>query len=261
MSGVSKVWVGLNGDGVGEVSLSTHTHTQYATTNHTHDASDITSGILSVTRGGTGVSSLDSLIANIPVATTTSNGLMSAADKAKMNFISYNWTDAGSGNVPLQSKIVNDAAFPAGGIKTATASYNISSIYSMGITSAAFVRLDFNCSWHAYMNVYTDGPTTGSITLSACGVVIYTDEKTVDGSSIYFSKNYNTAFSLYLLPSGSSFVVYDDLSLSNPLTTVGKSSLTVSTRCYIYGKPVAYNYYMRSEVGSNSSTIHAYLIA
>lgn len=41
--------------------MSGHTHTQYAPTSHTHSASQITSGTLPASRGGTGYTSLNSL--------------------------------------------------------------------------------------------------------------------------------------------------------------------------------------------------------
>ena len=65
------MWVGLNDGSVQEMSLSTHTHDQYALTDHTHSqyansshthtASAITNGILPLTRGGTGVTSISEL--------------------------------------------------------------------------------------------------------------------------------------------------------------------------------------------------------
>ena len=257
--GLSKVWVGLNDGGVGEVSLSTHTHTQYAATSHTHSASQITSGILPASRGGTGYSSLSNLVKNLPVATTTSNGLMSAADKAKMSFISYNWTDAGSGNVPRQSKFGDRT-----GYQDISVSYNISEIYTMGIISASLVRLDFNCYWEAscVASTYSNlGNTTGRIYLYACGVLIYYDEATVsDGSKISLNKTYTTKFSYYLLPSGNNFQVYGDLSLSKVLATVSKTGLTVSARAYISGHMRPDTILMHTYVGSGTSTIHAYVI-
>ena len=55
MGGTSKIWVGTNSGTVKELSLS----------GHTHSASDITSGTLSISRGGTGTTSLSSLAGSL----------------------------------------------------------------------------------------------------------------------------------------------------------------------------------------------------
>lgn len=44
------------------LSVEGHTHTEYASTTHKHDASDINSGVLSVEHGGTGSASLDDFL-------------------------------------------------------------------------------------------------------------------------------------------------------------------------------------------------------
>ena len=69
--GNTKCWIDLISSGVKEVSfsdhthsgyaISGHTHSGYASSSHTHAASGITSGTISVARGGTGVTSLDAL--------------------------------------------------------------------------------------------------------------------------------------------------------------------------------------------------------
>lgn len=52
-------------------ALSSHTHSGYAASSHNHSASNITSGTLPLTRGGTGVTSLDALKSLLNVASTT----------------------------------------------------------------------------------------------------------------------------------------------------------------------------------------------
>lgn len=44
-----------------DISFSDHTHSQYANANHTHSASQITSDVLPVARGGTGVTTINAL--------------------------------------------------------------------------------------------------------------------------------------------------------------------------------------------------------
>lgn len=63
LSGKTKAWLGLNT--VKELSFSDHTHTGYATSSHKHAATDITSGTLPVTRGGTGITSAPTVLVNL----------------------------------------------------------------------------------------------------------------------------------------------------------------------------------------------------
>lgn len=48
-----------------EYAPISHTHSDYATTSHKHSASDITSGILPISKGGTGASTVNGILTNI----------------------------------------------------------------------------------------------------------------------------------------------------------------------------------------------------
>lgn len=54
-------------------TLQGHKPSYFATANHTHSASNITSGILPVERGGTGVTSLDALKTNLGISSSVSD--------------------------------------------------------------------------------------------------------------------------------------------------------------------------------------------
>lgn len=55
----------LSGHTHSNYALKSHTHSGYASSSHTHSASQITSGTLSVSRGGTGVTSLSALASSL----------------------------------------------------------------------------------------------------------------------------------------------------------------------------------------------------
>lgn len=65
----------LSGHTHSNYALKNHTHSGYASSSHTHSASQITSGTLSVSRGGTGVTSLSALASAIqPYLPTPGSG-------------------------------------------------------------------------------------------------------------------------------------------------------------------------------------------
>lgn len=48
-----------------EYAPISHTHSDYATTSHKHSASDITSGTLPISKGGTGASTVNGILTNL----------------------------------------------------------------------------------------------------------------------------------------------------------------------------------------------------
>ena len=77
----------MNDGSVQELSLSNHTHSQYAATEHTHDTSDVITGTLPLSRGGTGVATLDALKALLNIPSTPVN-IVSGYDICSGRYIS-----------------------------------------------------------------------------------------------------------------------------------------------------------------------------
>lgn len=89
--GSTKAWIDLLTDGTKELSFSDHTHDDYAASSHTHSASDITSGTLPASRGGTGYTSLSSLKSALGISSSSlqyalkSVSIPASADSARNN--------------------------------------------------------------------------------------------------------------------------------------------------------------------------------
>ena len=95
LGGTSKIWAGTNGGTVKELSLS----------GHTHSASDITSGTLSVSRGGTGTTSLSSLAGSLspymPSGGGSKTSLISKSGTTSITGSSVGTVTLGNINCPL----------------------------------------------------------------------------------------------------------------------------------------------------------------
>ena len=123
-------------------------------------ASKITSGTLSVARGGTGQTSVDTTPTSGSSKMCTSGGIYTAIDSLK--------TSVNEGKSIVAAAVTDKGVSTAADATFETIATNISSI-ATGYTSVSSIDNNVNIGGGGFANVYSHSFTNGTITLSFSG--------------------------------------------------------------------------------------------